>query len=133
MNIWHQLTARLGPRADMLDFSPSAAPSADEWLVAFTKSFIRRPDAAHATNTLMSGLRFFTAEFVANIASLPSPETRQPPIGGSIPRAIYKTTGPIIEDVYHRLISRDAGREQIQAAFAHAVPALVGEYKHSMR
>ncbi len=133
MNIWNQLTARIGPRADMLDFAPEAKPSADEWLVAFTRSFISRPDAAHAANTLMSGLRFFTAEFVATIASLPSPETRQPPIGGRIPRAIYTATGPIIEDVFHRLISRNAGRPQIQAAFAQAVPVLVGEYNRSMR
>ena len=133
MNIWNQLTARLSPRADMLDFAPEAKPSADEWLVAFTSSFMSRPDAGHATNTLMSGLRFFTAEFVANIASLPSPETRQPPIGGSIPRAIYTATGPIIQDVYHRLISRNAGHGQIRDAFAQGVPVLVGEYNHSMR
>jgi len=133
MNIWNKLTARLGPRADMLAFAPDATPSADEWLVAFTESFVRRPDSAHATNTLMSGLRFFTAEFVANIASLPSPETRRPPIGGRIPRAIYTATGPIIQDVYQKLISRNAGRGQIQAAFAQAVPVLVGEYNKSMR
>ena len=133
MNIWNRLTTRLGPRADMLEFAPDATPSADEWLVAFTKSFVRRPDAAYATDTLMSGLRFFTAEFVANIASLPSPERRQPPIGGRIPRAIYTATGPIIEDVYQKLISRNAGRGQIQSACAQAVPVLVGEYNKSMR
>jgi Glycoside hydrolase family 44 len=82
MSIWNRLISRFGPRADMLDFAPDATPSADEWLVAFTESFMRRPDAAHATNTLMSGLRFYTAEFVAGVASLPSPETRQPAIGG---------------------------------------------------
>ena len=102
-------------------------------LMAFTESFVRRPDAAHATNTLMSGLRFFTAEFVAGVASLPSPETRQPPIGGRIPRAIYTATGLIIQDVYQKLISRNAGRGQIQTAFAQAVPVLVGEYNGSMR
>src|SRR5438270_6068673 len=110
MTIWNRLTTRLGPRADLLDFVPGATPSPDEWLVAFTKSFVRYPDAAHATNTLMSGLRFFTAEFVAGVASLPSPEKRQPPIGGRIPRAVYAATGPIIEDVYQNLISRNAGR-----------------------
>jgi hypothetical protein len=133
MNIFKQLTTRFGSRADMLDFAQEATPSADEWLVAFTNSFMSRPDAAHATNTLMSGLRFFTAGFVAKIASLPSPETRQPPIGGSIPRAIYTATGPIIEDVYNKLISCNAGRGQIQAAFEQAVPALVVAYSHSMR
>ncbi len=133
MNIWNQLTASFVPRADMLDFAQDATPSADEWLVAFTESFMRFHDAEHATRTLMSGLRFFTAEFVADIASLPSPETRQPPIGGSIPRAIYAATGPIIEDVYQKVIRRNAGRGQIQAAFAQAVPVLVGEYNHSMR
>jgi hypothetical protein len=117
----------------MLDFAPEATPSADEWLVAFTDSFMKRPDAGHATNTLMSGLRFFTAEFVAAVATLPSPETRQPPIGGRIPRAVYTATGPIIQDVYQKLISQNAGRGQIQAAFAQAVPVLVGEYNHSMR
>src|ERR1041385_6800504 len=105
MNIWNRLTTRFGPRADILDFAPEATPSADDWLVAFTESFMRRPDADYATHTLRAGLRFFTAEFVANIASLPSPEKRQPPIGGHIPRAIYAATGPIIEDVYHKLIS----------------------------
>lgn len=133
MNIWNKLAARFGPRADMLAFAPGATPSADEWLVAFTESFVRRPDSAHATNTLMSGLRFFTAEFVADVASLPSPETRRPPIGGRVPRAIYTATGPIIQDVYSKLISRNAGRGQIQAAFARAVPVLVGEYNKSMR
>jgi hypothetical protein len=133
MNFWNRLTARFGPRPDMLAFVPDATPSADEWLLAFTESFVRRPDAAHATNTLMSGLRFFTAEFVAGVASLPSPETRQPPIGGRIPRAIYTATGLIIQDVYQKLISRNAGRGQIQTAFAQAVPVLVGEYNGSMR
>jgi len=132
MNILNRLTAGFGPRADALDFAQDATPSADAWLVAFTDSFMQRPDAEHATRTLMSGLRFFTAEFVANIASLPSPETRQPPIGGSIPRAIYKATGPIIEDVYQKFIRLNAGRGQIHSAFAQAVPALVGEYNHSM-
>ena len=97
MNIWNRLTTHSNLRADMLAFAPDAR------------------------NTLMSGLRFFTAEFVAGIASLPSPETRQPPIGGRIPRAIYTATGPIIEDVYQKLISRNDGRGQIQAALAQAV------------
>lgn len=132
MNIWKRVATSFGPKADMLAFAPDATPSADEWLVAFTESFVRRPDAAHATNSLMSGLRFFTPDFVANIASLPTPETRQPPIGGRIPRAIYAATGPIIQDVYQKLISQNAGRGQIQAAFAQAVPVLVGEYNHSM-
>jgi hypothetical protein len=133
MNIWKRLTASFGPQAEMLDNAPHAKPSADEWLVAFTENFVRHPDGAHATHTLMSGLRFFTGEFVASIASLPSPETRKPPIGGSIPRAIYAATGPIIGQVYQKLISQNAVREQIQAAFAQAVPVLVGEYNHSMR
>jgi hypothetical protein len=133
MNIWNRLAVGLGPKEDLLHFAPDATPSADEWLVAFTESFMKRHDEAHATDTLMSGLRFFTEEFVAAVASLPSPETRQPPIGGRIPRAIYKATGPIIENVYQKLISRNAGRGQIQAAFAQAVPVLVGEYNRSMR
>ena len=111
---------------------PAARPSADEWLVAFTRSFVQNPDATHATDTLMSSLRFFTAEFVAGMASLPSPEMRQPPIGGRIPRAIDAATVPIIEDVFQKLISRNAGAGAIDA-FAQAVPVLVGEYSHSMR
>jgi hypothetical protein len=117
----------------MLDFSPTATPSADEWLVAFTDDFIRHPDATHAIDTLMSSLRFFTAEFVSNVAALPSPETRQPPIGGRIPRAVYAATVVIIQDVYRNLISRNAGRGEIRHAFAEAAPVLVGEYDHSMR
>lgn len=132
MNIWKRLAARFGPQVDMLGFAPDATPSGDQWLVAFTESFVRHPDAVHATNIFMSGLRFFTAEFVAGVASLPSPETRQPPIGGRIPRAVYTATGPIIADVYQKLISQNAGRGQIKAAFAQAVPVLVGEYNHSM-
>jgi len=132
MNIWNRLTSSFGPKVDMLGFAPDAMPSPDQWLIAFTESFMRHHDAPHATSTLMSGLRFFTAEFVANMASLPSPETRQPPIGGSIPRAIYAATGPIIGEVYQKLISQNARREQIQAAFAQAAPVLVGEYNHSM-
>lgn len=133
MNVWKQLTARLGHKVDMLDFTADARPSADEWLAAFTKSFVQNPDAVHATDTLMSSLRFFTAEFVAGMATLPSPEMRQPPIGGRIPRAIYAATAPIIEEVFQKLISRDADRGQIRAGFAQAVPVLVDEYSHSMR
>ena len=40
------------------------------------------------------------------------------------------TTGPIIEDVYQKLIIRNAGRGQNQAAFVQAVPVLMGEYNH---
>jgi len=133
MDIWKRFTAGFGPKEDLLHFAPDATPSADEWLVAFTESFMKRHDASHATDTLMSGLRFFTADFVAAVAALPSPETREPPIGGRIPKAIYKATGPIIETVYQKLISRNAGRGQIHAAFAQAVPVLVGEYNGSMR
>jgi hypothetical protein len=132
MNIWNRLTASFGPKVDVLGFAPDAKPSTEQWLVAFTESFMRHHDAPHATNTLMSGLRFFTAEFVANIAPLAPPETRQPPVYGSVPRAIYAATGPIIEDVYQKLISQNAGSGQIRAAFAHAVPVLVGEYNHGM-
>jgi len=132
MNFWNRLTDRTSSRVDMLDFATGATPSADEWLVAFTGSFMQHPEVAHATNTLMSGLRFFTAEFVADVASLPSPETRRPQLAGRIPRAIYTATGPIIQDVYQKLISGNAGRSQIQAAFAQAVPVLVGEYNRRL-
>lgn len=132
MNIWNQLTDRFNPRADKRGFTPHSTPTADEWLVVFTESFVRHPDTVHATNRLMSGLPYFTAEFVARVAALPSPETRRPSIGGRIPRAMYATTGPIIGDVYQKLISRSAGRGQIQVAFAQAVPVLVDEYDRSM-
>ena len=130
MNIWNSLTTRFAPRGDKLNFATDATPSADEWLVSFTESFMGHPDAAHATNTLMSSLRYFTAEFVAGVASLPSPEARRPPIAGRIPRAVYTATATIIQDVYHKLISQNAERGQIQAAFAQAVPVLVSEYNH---
>jgi hypothetical protein len=133
MNIWKRLTTNFGPRADTLAFAPDATPSADEWLTAFTENFVRHPDATRATNALMEGLRFFTADFVASIASLPTPERRLPPNAGRMPMAIYAATGPIIEEVYRKLISHNAGRGQIRAAFTLAVPVLVVEYNHSMR
>src|SRR3954453_21017246 len=70
--IWDQFAARFGPKTDMLGFAPAAQPSAREWLVTFTDDFMAHADATHSTAALMSGLRFFTPEFVSEIA-LPLP------------------------------------------------------------
>src|SRR5690242_16265878 len=128
MTPWQQLTARFGDRADVLGFAPEAAPSADEWLVAFTRYFTRRPDVARGAQALMSGLRFFTADFVAALAALPPGEKRHPAIPGNISQAVYTATGPIIGAVYEQLIRRNAGRAEIQAAFLAAAPGLLGRY-----
>jgi hypothetical protein len=131
MNIWNRLTARSRSRLDTLGFAAGAAPSADEWLAAFTGNFMGQPNAEHATLALMSGVRFYTPAFVAQLAALPPINARQPAITGNIPRAIYTATGPIIAAVYQNLISRHAGRADIEAAFARATPALVGRYNRT--
>jgi hypothetical protein len=128
MNIWNRFTARSRPQLDTLGFAAGATPSADEWLAAFTGNFMGQPNAAHSTLALMSGVRFYTPAFVAQIAALPPITARQPAITGNIPRAIYAATGPIITNVYQNLISRHADRAAIEAAFARATPALVDRY-----
>jgi hypothetical protein len=125
MKLWNRLAARFGSQPDLLGFTPTATPEADTWLTAFTDDFMRHPNAAHGTAAFMSGLRFFTADFIAQIKALPAIESRQPRLPGRIPCAIYTTAGPIIIDVYQNLISRNAGHGEIRAAFTQAIPGLV--------
>jgi hypothetical protein len=125
MNLWTRLTARFGPQADMLGFAPTATPTADAWLTAFTDNFMSRTTAAYGADALMSGLRFYTADFVAQLQALPPIATRQPPFPGRIPQAIYTAAGPIIVDVYQAVISRNGGRAEIRAAFTQAMPGLL--------
>jgi hypothetical protein len=125
MNLWTRFTDRLGPQPDLLGFTPTATPTADVWLHAFTDSFMSRSTAAYGTDALMSGLRFFTADFVAQIQALPPIDARQPPLPGRIPRAVYATVGPIIVDVYQNVISHKAGRGEIRTAFLQAMPGLL--------
>ena len=132
MHLWQRLTARFGPQPDLLGFAADATPGADAWLMAFTSHFMQHPTAGAGTAAFMSGLRFFTAQFVAGIQALPAIETRRPPLAGRIPRVIYTTAGPIITDVYERLISRHAERATILTAFEAAVPALVSQNVYTM-
>ena len=128
MNPWNRFAARFAGRRDRLGFATDATPSADEWLAAFTRHFLGQPDAEHGQQALMSGLRFYTADFVAAIAALPPVALRRPPILGNRPRAIYTAAGPIIAAVYQQLIARNAAREEISAAFTEAAPGLLGGY-----
>jgi hypothetical protein len=125
MDIWNRLTARFGPQPDLLGFASTATPTADAWLQAFTDHFMSHPNAAAGADAFMSGVRFYTAAFVAEIKALPPVEERQPPLPGRIPRAIYMTAGPIIVDVYQNLMSRNAGHREIHAAFVRAMPGLL--------
>lgn len=128
MDIWDRVTARFDSGPDVLGFTATATPAADEWLAAFTTYFMKHPQARPAARALMSGLRFFTAPFVAEIAALPSVELRQPALPGRIPNAIYTSTRSIIAAVYQNRISRNAGPQEVQAAFAQAMPGLLGQY-----
>src|SRR5690348_13967878 len=128
MTLWNQFTARFGARPDLLGFAATATPTADEWLGAFTGRFMQHPDTADGTQALLSGLRIYTPDFMAQLAALPPVAARRPPIMGNIPQAVYTATGPIILDVYQRLLSQSADRREIQAAFTQAVPALVQRY-----
>src|SRR5690242_18242962 len=67
MNPWNRFAARFAGRRDRLGCAADATPSADEWLAAFTRHFLGQPDAEHGRQGLMSGLRFYTADFVAAI------------------------------------------------------------------
>jgi hypothetical protein len=118
---------------DMLGFAADATPSADEWLAAFTADFVRYPAAEHGARALMSGLRFYTAGFVAEIAALPPVSARQPALVGKDLCAVYTATGPIIADVYQNLIRHNAPRDDIQDAFAQSMPGLIGHYQRSNR
>ncbi len=128
MALWKRITAHFGAQTDMLGFPAAATPTADEWLAAFTANFLYHPNVAQGTAALMSGLRYFTPEFTAQIAALPPVAGRLPVIPGNIPQAIYTATGPIIAEVYQTMIGTKADRRAIQAAFARAVPALVTRY-----
>lgn len=46
--------------------------------------------------------------------------------------AILGPTADLCHNVYQKLISRNAGRGQIQATFAQAVPVLVDDYNRSI-
>jgi hypothetical protein len=128
MAFWNQFTARFGAQPDLLGFAATATPSADAWLGAFTDRFMQHPDTVAGTQAFMSGLRFYTADFMTQLAALPPVATRRPPIMGNIPCAIYTATGPIILDVYERLIRQHADRRTIEAAFTQALPALIQQY-----
>jgi hypothetical protein len=128
MDIWNQITARFATGPDLLGFEATATPAADEWLAAFTTYFLRHPEAKHGVRALMSGLRFYTPAFVAEVTALPAVELRQPPLPGRIPNAIYTATRSIIASVYQERISRQAERQAVQAAFAQAMPGLIGQY-----
>jgi hypothetical protein len=128
MSIWNRLTDRFSAKPDLLGFADAATPTADEWLTAFTLYFMQNPGVEHGVRGLMAGLRFFTAQFVAEIAALPPVESQRSPVAGSIPKAIYTATAPIVVGVYQNSISRKAGRGDIQAAFTQAAPRLMDEY-----
>ena len=128
MTFLQRFTARFGPQPDLLGFAADAHPAADAWLETFTDDFMRNPDAVHGAAIMMSGLRFFTADFVAQIAALPPVATRRPAIAGRIPRDVYSAAGPIIAGVYQTCISRNAAHAEIQAAFAQAMPLLTSRY-----
>jgi hypothetical protein len=128
MDAWNKLTARFNTGPDLLGFTATATPTADEWLAAFTTYFMKHPQAKPGARALMSGLRFYTAPFVAELAALPSVELRQPALPGRIPDAIYTATRPIITSVYQTLISQNAARREVEAAFARAMPGLIGQY-----
>ncbi len=133
MTIQHYIPAEFSAGRDLLGYTNTATPSADVWLATFAASLMQEPTAAHGTDALMSGLRFYTPAFVAEIAALPPVEARLPPLAGSTVRAIYTATGPIIVTVYRTLIQRQAGREEIQAAFAQAASELVATYQHDLQ
>lgn len=128
MNTPHHVPAGFSVGRDLLGYTLGATPSADAWLAAFTRSFLQQPTAAHATDAFMSGLRFYTPAFVAEIAALPPVESRLPPIPGRTAQAIYTATGPIVIAVYQTLIRRNGGREKIQVAFAQAVDGLLAAH-----
>jgi hypothetical protein len=131
MSVITRLTHLWGPPPDLLGFGPSASPTADEWLAAFTDQFIRHPTQVFGTAALMSGVRFFSRPFIVEIAALGPVETRSPMIPGYIPQAIYRTVGPIICQVYAQQIRHNAEPAQIEAAFTAAVPELLDRYSRS--
>ena len=73
----------------------------------------------------MSGLRYYTPAFMAEIAALPPVESRLPPLAGSAVRAIYTAAQPILLAVYATHIGRQAEPAAVRAAFAHAMPGLL--------
>ena len=128
MNPQNLIDTRFGASRDMLGYTPGATPSADTWLGTFTSDFVAHADATRGAHALMSGLRFYTPAFVAEIGALPPVESRLPPIRSRSAQAVYTAAGPIIRDVYERLIRQHAGRTEIQAAFAEATPGLLAQY-----
>ena len=129
MNTWERFTGLFGTKRDMLGFTAAATPTAEEWLDAFTTNFMQYPNAEHGAQALMSGVRFYTPAFVAQLAALSPVTAHQPAITGTIPRAIYTATGPLISGVYENLISRHGGQAEMQTAFTTAAAQLVKEYQ----
>lgn len=132
MTPWNPTPARLGARPDLLGFA-TAAPTADAWLLAFTDYFMQHPDTDSGVRALMSGLRFYTAAFVAEIAALPPAATHQPALPSPAACAVYTATAPIIADIYQNLIRHDAPRDDIADAFGQSLPGLISHYHHSKR
>lgn len=131
MSPWNPTPARLDTRPDLLGFAAAATPSADAWLVAFTDYFVQHPDADAGVRALLSGLRFYTAAFVAELTALPAGAAHQPPLPGPAACAVYAATAPIIADVYEHLIRHNAPRANIADAFAQSLPGLLGHYHHN--
>jgi hypothetical protein len=121
----HHPPAEFRAGRDLLDYTFTATPSADVWIATFATRLVQQPTAAYATDALMSGLRFYTAAFVAEIAALPPVASRLPPLTSHAVQAIYTATGPIIVAVYQNLIRRNAEPVEIQAAFAQAAEGLL--------
>lgn len=117
-----------GASRDLLGYTPAATPSADSWLTTFARDFIAHADGARGADALMSGLRYYTPAFMAEIAALPPVESRLPPLAGSAVRAIYTAAQPILLDVYATHIGRQAEAAAVRAAFAHAMPGLLAHY-----
>jgi hypothetical protein len=124
----HPFDTRFSASRDLLGYTPAATPSADTWLATFARDFIAHADGAHGADALMSGLRYYTPAFMAEIAALPPVESRLPPLSGSAARAIYTAAQPILLDVYATHIGRRAEDAAIRAAFAHAMPGLLAHY-----
>jgi hypothetical protein len=121
----HPLDPHIGAGRDLLGYTPSATPSADTWLATFARDFVAHADGAHGADALMSGLRYYTPAFMAEIAALPPVESRLPPLPGSAARAIYTAAQPILLAVYATQIGPQAEVAAIRAAFAHAMPGLL--------
>jgi hypothetical protein len=116
---------------DMLGYTPAATPSADAWLASFTRAFTAQANGQPGARALMSGLRFVTADFMAEIAALPPVALRLPPLPGGGTQAIYTATQGIIRDIYENQIQRQAEPAAILEAVTQAMPGLLAAYHGS--